>query len=181
LLEGFSKVACDLTKNRKRIGWQKEQGGNAPCKCQLGYQFNGSLSNQFWIEWDTPQIDARMTWLDGGNKCTYSSLLSGADYCIFLFGNVLTISIQLLIRGVNHPLTDPGFGPYSVVYALTVGNIDVTNPPVTVINYGETHALWPPVNFDPDIFCDQSIFPPGLPPVIVGQATCTPLKCGNAC
>jgi hypothetical protein len=174
-------VACDLTKNRKRIGWQYQQNANAPCKCQLGYQFDGSLANEWWIEWDTPQVDARMLWLDGGNKATYSPLLSGADFCIFLFGNVLTISIQFLIRGVNYPLQDPGFGAWSVTYSLTVGNIDVTNPPVSKIEYGETHALWPPANFDPDIFCDQSIFPPGLPPVIVGQATVTPLRCGHAC
>lgn len=179
-------MACDLTENQKRIGWQKEEPGNAPCACQLGFQFDGSLSNEYWVEWDQNQTDSKWAFLDGGNKVTQKDFISGPG-CRYLFGSLLGgESIAVVLFGSNYPIALPPAVPesgfYTVRFFLRVASLHPSDPLQSRIEDGETYELWPGNNIKPNVTISKQTWPiSGGPPTVIGEATLTPLKCDNVC
>lgn len=174
-------MGCNIASNVRRKKWQNFQPENSPCKCDLGFAAAGCVPREYWIRWDTAQLDPKWLWLNAGFVLTYDQTFPG-NGCLYVAGAIGGNRITLLLGGSNDPFdfADQGIVTVRATLVVSVG----PSPPVVGLTFTDADddgAFSPQPTKTWDFPAMTTLFPvPGLPSTIVGQAFASPLKpCHN--
>jgi hypothetical protein len=176
-------VPCDLSKNRRKLHWQRLQDENAPCEAQTGFLLDGAMAREYWVEFQYEQTHPEWTWLNGG------FILSNGPVVPPFFGTgrfsyVLPSELagaDLYLTGGNY-LFGPPEAPITVGMQLYLYNLNVVSGPI-ISAVASFNQLLAPSNLAELVFAGfVNVIPgPGGEPMVIGGATVTPLIACHDC